>query len=93
MVVVEAMSHGLPIVCFDNYGPGEMVDENSGIKIAYSTYDKSVNDFAEAIKDLYTNNGLMERLSKGSRKRYEERYIWDIKGERLKDIYNQINSY
>jgi glycosyltransferase involved in cell wall biosynthesis len=93
MVVVEAMSHGLPVVCFDNYGPGEMVDENSGIKITYSNYDKSVNDFAEAIKDLYTNNGLMERLSKGSRKRYEERYTWDAKGEYLKEVYNRINSY
>jgi len=33
MVVIEAMAAGLPVVCLDYSGPGEIVTDECGIKI------------------------------------------------------------
>ena len=30
MVVTEALSFGLPVICLDNAGPGELIDSSSG---------------------------------------------------------------
>lgn len=91
MVVVEAMAYGLPVICFDNFGPGEIIDENSGIKIPYSSYDKCVCDFAYALQRLYNDKILLTHLSQGARNRYENNYTWDIKGELLNNVYDKIS--
>ncbi len=90
MVVAEAMSHELPVVCFDNYGPGELIGENAGIKIPYSTYDDGVEDFAKALENLYENKELYNTLSKGAREHFESNYTWDAKGNILRDIYEEV---
>ena len=36
MVVPEALSYGLPILCFDNVGPGELMNKECGISIPLS---------------------------------------------------------
>ncbi|MFT4600284.1 MAG: glycosyltransferase involved in cell wall biosynthesis, partial [Arenicella sp.] len=53
MVVPEALSHGLPIVCFDNEGPGELCDNSNAIKIKVQGYEKSANAFANAYFKLF----------------------------------------
>jgi glycosyltransferase involved in cell wall biosynthesis len=90
MVVVEALSFGLPVVCFNNYGPGEIVDENCGLKIEYSTYEKSIDDFSNALLKLYTDKELYESLSNGAIKKFNEEYEWNVKGDKLKAIYESI---
>ncbi|MCK5538768.1 MAG: glycosyltransferase family 4 protein [Bacteroidales bacterium] len=90
MVVAEAMSHGLPVVCFDNYGPGEIIGDHAGIKIPYSTYDNSVIEFAKALRNLYENKDLYNSLSKGAREHFENKYTWDAKGITLEKIYKEV---
>jgi glycosyltransferase involved in cell wall biosynthesis len=90
MVVMEAMSYGLPVICFDNYGPGELIDENSGLKVIYSDYEASIEKFSRAIEKLYKDKVLYQKLSKGARERFEQNYIWDQKGLILKQIYEDI---
>ncbi len=90
MVVVEAMSYGLPIICFDNYGPGELIDQNSGIKIKYSSYEVNISDYAMGIDCLYRDAELLDRLSQGAKNRFKECFTWDIKGLMLKEIYEEL---
>lgn len=92
MVVSEAMSYGLPIICFDNFGPGEFVNESCGVKIKYSTYDKSVHEFSEALMQLYRNPNKRKILSMGAKKQFLDKFEWDEKGRRLGKIYNEIFS-
>lgn len=90
MVVPEALSCGLPVLCFDNAGPGEFITEESGIKVPYLSYDQSAGQFADALERLYTDPVLWKRLSLGARKQFEQVFQWDSKGETLKLIYEQI---
>jgi len=61
MVVLEAMSFGLPIVCFDIGGPGYFVNKNIGLKVNVlnKTYNEVVADYATAIIKLSKDRQLL----------------------------------
>jgi glycosyltransferase involved in cell wall biosynthesis len=84
MVVAEALSFGVPVVCFDNIGPGELVDEDSAIRIPYASYDETVARFAGALRRLRSDRQLRQRLSTGARRRFETWLDWNKKGELLR---------
>lgn len=90
MVIAEALSYGLPVVCFRNEGPGELVDKDCGITIPYSRYDSSITRFAESLNLLYRKPAWRKHLSEGARKAFAERFDWDVKGEHLRNIYDNL---
>jgi len=90
MVIPEALSCGLPVVCFDNAGPGELISDECGRKIAYQGYGQSVQDFARVLEELYRDRSLLTRLGAGARKHFIEQFQWDRKGDMLKTLYDKI---
>ncbi|WP_079721595.1 glycosyltransferase family 4 protein [Salegentibacter holothuriorum] len=88
MVTIEALSHGLPVICFDNYGAGEFVNGDCAIKIEYSTYLNSVQSFANAFLKLYSNKDLYSNMSKSAVAHFENSYSWEQKGLELERIYS-----
>jgi glycosyltransferase involved in cell wall biosynthesis len=90
MVIPEALSHGLPIICFNNYGPGELIDETCGIRIPYSTYKQSITDFSNALWTLYNNPAKRADLSAAAIEKFNKSYTWDSKGEFLAKLYEKI---
>jgi glycosyltransferase involved in cell wall biosynthesis len=90
MVVPEALSCGLPVICFDNAGPGEFINGDCGRKIPYLEYEQSVEAFASALEELYRDRSLLTTLSAGARKQFIERFQWDRKGDILKALYDNI---
>ena len=91
MVVPEALSCGLPVLCFDNAGPGEFITENCGIKIPYTRYETSIIAFGEALLKIFESPVLLKQLSKGARDHFENSFRWNIKGDLLKNIYEKIS--
>ncbi|MCF8245182.1 MAG: glycosyltransferase family 4 protein [Saprospiraceae bacterium] len=93
MVVAEAMGFGLPVLCFDNEGPGENVDETCGVKVAYSLgYEGAVTAFAQAMERLLHEEGFQQKLSVGARRYFAKNFIWDIKAERIAAVYEAVLS-
>lgn len=90
MVVPEALSYGLPVLCLDNCGPGEMITSDCGIKIKYVDVNSVVALFSLELSRLFSNKILLKTLSKGARKRFETTFDWDLKSELLKDIYLKL---
>jgi len=90
MVVAEAMSYGLPVVCLDNCGPGEFLNDESGIAVPYQAYDKTIQDLAAALQELYENKEKQQRFSEGARNRFEQYFDWDAKGEELRKMYTGL---
>ena len=90
MVVAEALSYGMPVLCFENYGPGEFIDDTCGIKVRYGRYDDSITQFAAAIKKIYIDDRVFDQLSKGAVKKFEEKFDWNLKGEQLRDVYDKV---
>ncbi|MCR5696842.1 MAG: glycosyltransferase family 4 protein [Marinilabiliaceae bacterium] len=88
-VVMEALQNRLPIVCFDTCGFGTVVNEAFGIKIPVSTPKQSVRDFAEALRGLYNDRELLQKLSDRCKERIKE-FEWGNKAEKMVEIYNSI---
>lgn len=90
MVVAEALSYSLPVVCFDNSGPGEFVDEHCGITVPYSRYDQSVTEFSSALHKLYHDRPFYQKLSQGARTAFLTRFDWNLRGDKLKEVYESM---
>ena len=90
MVVVEAMSMGLPVLCFDNCGPGEIIDEKSGIKIPYSNYEESIQIFAEKLQWFYKNTAQRKQFGVAAQQRHKENFLWETKATAFKEIYQTM---
>jgi glycosyltransferase involved in cell wall biosynthesis len=90
MVVAEAMSYGLPVICLDNCGPGEFVTEGAGIRVPYEDYDETISHLSDAMRRLFGDQAIHQRLSSGARARFEDFFDWDAKGESLRSMYNEL---
>lgn len=90
MVVPEALSYKLPVICFDNPGPGDMVTEECGVKIPYTDYEKSISQFSFALFDLYHNSEKREDMAIMAKKHFDLNYEWNSKGSKLREIYESI---
>ena len=90
MVVLESLSVGIPLVCFDTGGAGEYVDSTCGIKIEIGEYDECVEKLSHALMKLSTDLELWKTLSRGGLKRIKDFYLWSHKGELIAKCYNEL---
>jgi glycosyltransferase involved in cell wall biosynthesis len=65
MAVLEALAHGLPVVCTDLGGPGVIVNETCGCVVPSAGKDKAglADCFAEALMKILVDHDLLSRLS------------------------------
>jgi glycosyltransferase involved in cell wall biosynthesis len=91
-VVVEALSHGLPVACFDLGGPGQIVTSASGIvqSTAGLTAHEAAVALGRALKQLVDDEPLFRRLSAGARLRAEE-FTWSYRvAEALRKVAGRV---
>jgi glycosyltransferase involved in cell wall biosynthesis len=67
-VVLDAMAHGLPVVCFDLGGPGVLVDDTCGIVVrtASRRAEDLVSDIAAGMKELAASPERRRALQAGA---------------------------
>lgn len=90
MVVAEALSFGLPVVCLDNCGPGEFIDPTCGMAIPMRDYQDTVQCLGEAVSTLFHDAALRSGMSIQARNRFEKHFDWNLRGEHLKNIYANL---
>lgn len=90
MVVPEALSFGLPVVCLQNEGPGEFITEKCGFTVPQQEYDQTVTELSDALMKLFSDKDLQHKMSIEARKHYLDRFSWEKRGDHLNTIYNQI---
>lgn len=90
MVVAEALSFGLPVICLDNEGPGQFITEDCGFKIPMQDYESTVKGLKEALLKLLTSENKRQAMSKAARARFETTFHWDRRGEQLSKIYDKL---
>jgi glycosyltransferase involved in cell wall biosynthesis len=88
--LLEAMARYLPVICLDWAGPGEMVDEKSGIKISATSPTETVKAFAAALNRLKAEPDWRESLAKAARTRALEKFRWEAKREILEVTYRKL---
>lgn len=92
MVVAEALSFGLPVICLNNDGPGEFIDPSCGYSIDIQSYCNTVEKLSEAMKKLFSDAEKQISMKMAARKKFENFFHWDRRGEQLNIIYQNILS-
>ena len=90
MIVAEALSFGVPVICLDNSGPGQFIDEACGIKVPQQNYGETVSDLSEGIFQLFSDRNKWKKMREKARERFEQYFHWDRRGESLQTIYQQL---
>ena len=90
VAVLEAMSTGSPVVCFDAGGPALMVSAECGIKIPVTTPEQAVLDLARALDRLLVNPTLVARLGEGAQRQVLSAFVWEQKARRMVDHYESL---
>lgn len=90
MVVAEAMSHGVPVLCYRNEGPGELVPPDSSLTVPYASFAQNVQDFAAQLGRLHACPLLLAAESRLGRRHTDAHHTWTRRGQQLERIYQQV---
>lgn len=92
MVIPEALSFGLPILCFNNFGPGELTDDTCAIRVTCGKYETAITDFADGLNKLFSDLHLRHEMAKNAYKKWAQELNWDAKGAVFQKIYATISA-
>lgn len=88
-VIMECITNGLPILCFDTCGFGPLVDESIGEKIQLSNPEQSAREFADKIKYFYDHREILQQKSENCKDKLST-ISWDSLANKVIDIYKQV---
>ncbi|HDZ07421.1 hypothetical protein LCGC14_0119170 [marine sediment metagenome] len=88
--IMEAMAHGLPVICFDTSGPKGMVSEQCGFRIPLSNSKQVAQDIGKSILFLRNNEKVYNDMSINCIARIKQFYNWNYRGEEIKKVYELV---
>lgn len=88
-VVLEALSKGVPVVCLDHQGAGDIVTPKCGVKIPVTRPKLAIAELARILVALAHDRRRIHALSRGAIARAGE-FHWERQGERLAGIYRRV---
>jgi glycosyltransferase involved in cell wall biosynthesis len=89
-VVIEAMSHGLPVVASDYGGPADLLGATAGISVSTINPQQYAAAIADALHLLAGDPRKRIELGKAARRRVREVYLWSSKVRWLEALYNDV---
>lgn len=85
-VVLEALSHGVPVICLDHQGVGDIVTSECGVKIPVTSPKKVILGLRDAIVSLAMTEKHLQSLSRGALER-ARKYLWAANGAQMASVY------
>jgi glycosyltransferase involved in cell wall biosynthesis len=86
-VPFEAMSYGLPMIVSDRGGPGYVVTDSCGIRIAPRNPDDFAADIARAIRELWKDPERRILMGECARERVRDIGTWDLRIAQIDRVY------
>jgi glycosyltransferase involved in cell wall biosynthesis/thymidylate kinase len=77
MVVLEAMAHGLPIVCLQRSGPADLITKECGFAVPVGPMENTVEKLANALEALARDTALRVRMGAAARRVIQDKYLWE----------------
>lgn len=84
IAIVEAMASGLPVICFDNGGPSDFVNESNGVLLE----DQNEQKLKEAIEWMMMNYQNFDREK--IRASVAERFSAEVFVARMNVVYQEV---
>ncbi|NID09892.1 glycosyltransferase family 4 protein [Fibrivirga algicola] len=92
MVVAEAMSYGLPVVCWNNEGPGRFVHPESTLRVSGVDLALGEAQMASHLETLYRSADVYRQEVILARQRFKSTFDWSVRGEQLRAVYQSALS-
>jgi glycosyltransferase involved in cell wall biosynthesis len=89
MLYWGALSSGVPVICFDHQGVGDIITDKCGIKIPVNNAKSAILELREAIVALALNKYKLQKLSENAMNRAGH-FRWSLKGKKMAPIYQEI---
>lgn len=90
--ILEAMVHGLPVICQNRAGMKDMVSEKCGVKVHATTPDELVDGIADAIGRYYAHPELIRLHGEAGQERVRCKYSWPVCSEIMDGIFTMLNN-
>ncbi len=91
-VVLEALAAGVPVVCFDHQGAGDMVTAACGWKLPVRTVAQAVSDWAGVIRQAASSPDVLLAKSEAATVRARA-FLWEKNGDRMNALYRELASH
>jgi glycosyltransferase involved in cell wall biosynthesis len=88
-VLVEALTHGLPVICLDHMGFRDAVNDECAIRISPKKLDQVIGDFARAIESIGQDENRRFKMATAAQKA-SLLLTWKQKEEFINEVYSQI---
>jgi glycosyltransferase involved in cell wall biosynthesis len=89
-VNAEAMAASLPILCFDNFGPGEMVTSDTGRKIPLSPYPQACTQAALVLRALFDDPKGTQKLGQQAQADFIRKFSWRARADTIRAHYQKL---
>lgn len=89
-VVFEALAVGAVPLVADFGGPGDIINQDLGYKVALTSEDDVVIQIENILAELFENRELLDHLSEQGMAYARERLTWDAKARDLTQIINWV---
>jgi glycosyltransferase involved in cell wall biosynthesis len=91
-VNLEAMAHGVPIVCLAHQGVGDITDDGCAERIAPAPIPETITALADGIQRMADDPGRRATMGMAAAKRAAEHFSWDEKFTRMVAIYKEAGA-
>lgn len=88
--ILEAMIHGVPVVCQDRSGMADMVTDECGTKVAATTPNGLICGFSSALMKYWGDPDLVRRNGEAGQRRVRAHYTWTKCGDLIDEIYEKV---
>ena len=91
-VILEAMSHALPVLAMNYGGPQQFVIHYIEDQLVSSEqpYDEIVNSLASNLDKLYKYEALRLEIGEQNRRDVLDDFTWEAKAQKIKEIYRRV---
>lgn len=86
-VNLEAMAHGLPIICLAHQGVGDITDESCAERVASGPIAQTIDGLAAAIIRLARDPERRASMGRAATRRARQCFAWDGKFDRMCEYY------
>jgi len=89
-VVLESMALGVAPIVADYAGPSELVDDKTGIRIAFTDKQSLIEGIRRAIGEIVRNPQVLDNLGAAGRRKVMEKFTWEQKARRIVEVYDAV---
>ena len=91
-VVLEAMTVGVVPIVVDYAGPGELVTEATGIRLALGTPEAISGELRRRLEALVDDPAPLRELGAAAHQRVIDHFTWNAKAHQLIRVYDWVTS-